>query len=520
MAGIGELAVFVTANTGKAQKSLKGFRGQVQKTARAVRKGARDFNKFTGMDLVTPFTSSAAAIAATTAAVYSLGSAVLSTMDDLDSLAKTSDKLGVDPRKLAGIRHAAEQTGVSINTVDMALQRMLRRVSEAAVGKGEARGALAELGLDAQFLNQMQPDVALGKVAEAINKVGNQSDKLRLAMKLFDSEGVAMVNTLKLGEDGLAKLVNEAKELRIAPTREELAMIEAANDAMDRTAKTLKGVLVDISVAFADTIEKTADKISDTAKKASAAKRAAEQSVPGGMLRGAFLSDQNKAITMRALDPTGSALLLGAAYDMTMRTGEQQLAAEAVAEKFDNTFGNITGIADKYAGSFLRGAENAAKFSDGIKNFVDDTRTSGDKLRGYVDRLGESIVKITGVLENEIAGAAQLQVDWAGEMQLWEDQARASRNRQKILGIGLNKGLESIKPPYTGGRAALQSARAGTREEYAIRANMKNESLQVQTQQLEVLNNIETLIQQDVTNAEKFIDSFDADGNQVSIIGI
>src|SRR5210317_1869485 len=70
----------------------------------------------------------------------------------IDALAKTADKLGVTTEALAGLRLAAQLTGVETRQLDLGLQRATRRISEAAVGTGEAQAALKELGLDAQEL--------------------------------------------------------------------------------------------------------------------------------------------------------------------------------------------------------------------------------------------------------------------------------------------------------------------------------------------------------------------------------
>ena len=80
------------------------------------------------------------------------GALIKSSINAGDELAKTADKLGVTTQALAGLRHAAELTGVSTGTMDMAMQRFTRRAAEAAKGTGEAKGALQELGLDAESL--------------------------------------------------------------------------------------------------------------------------------------------------------------------------------------------------------------------------------------------------------------------------------------------------------------------------------------------------------------------------------
>lgn len=198
--------------------------------------------------------------AAMGAAVGAAGIALTkASMDSLDALAKTADKIGVTTEALAGLQHAGELTGVSTNTMNMALQRMTRRVSEAANGTGEAVKALDELGINAVELEKLPLDVQMGVIAEKMGEVGSQSDRVRLAMKLFDSEGVALVNTLALGSDGLEEMAAEAEQLGLSMSRVETAQIEAANDAVSRAGGVFKGLGNQFAVSFSPLIETAAD---------------------------------------------------------------------------------------------------------------------------------------------------------------------------------------------------------------------------------------------------------------------
>lgn len=179
-------------------------------------------------------------------------------MQNIDSLAKTADKIGITTEALAGLQHAAELTGVSGETMNMALQRMTRRVSEAANGTGEAVKALDELGINAAELEKLPLDTQMGIIADAMGKVGNQSDKVRLAMKLFDSEGVALVNTLAGGSEGLSAMAKEAELLGLSISRVDAAQVEAANDAVTRAKGVFEGVGNQIAVTLSPLVAELA----------------------------------------------------------------------------------------------------------------------------------------------------------------------------------------------------------------------------------------------------------------------
>jgi hypothetical protein len=129
----------------------------------------------------------------------------------LNKRKKTATKLDTRTEELSKLRFAAEQTGASVNTLDTALQRMVRRVAEAAQGTGESAKALQELGVDAQQLASLAPEEQFKLIADAMGDIPNQTDKVSLAFKLFDSEGAAIVNTLAAGREGLDAFGKELK---------------------------------------------------------------------------------------------------------------------------------------------------------------------------------------------------------------------------------------------------------------------------------------------------------------------
>ena len=166
--------------------------------------------------------------------VGGIGLLVASSMRATDSLGKTARKIGATTRALAQMRYAADLTGVATATMDMALQRFTRRVAEAANGTGEAKDALRELNLNARKLVQLPLDQQMFQLADAFSEVETDADKVRLAMKLFDSEGVALVNTLGIGKQALMEMAAEADSLGVALSGDAVQGVENANDAFTR----------------------------------------------------------------------------------------------------------------------------------------------------------------------------------------------------------------------------------------------------------------------------------------------
>ena len=222
----------------------------------AVDKTKRGFGSVTnGLKKVTGAVFSMRTALVGVAGLAGLGLLVKSSLNATNSLAKTAAKIGTTTESLGGLRYAAELTGVATNTMDMALQRFTRRTAEAAMGTGEAKAAIKELGLNAQELNRMPLDERMVVLADAFSGVTSESDRLRLAFKLFDSEGAALVNTLSGGGDALKEMLGEAKMLGLTMSSSAAKGVEDTVDALTKLKSVFKGVTDQMVAALAPAIE-------------------------------------------------------------------------------------------------------------------------------------------------------------------------------------------------------------------------------------------------------------------------
>jgi hypothetical protein len=103
------------------------------------------------------------------ATVGGLGALIDRSISATDAIGKTADKIGVGVEALQEVRFAAKASGVEQQTLDMVLQRFTRRAAEAAQGTGEAKDALAQLGiaLRDQSGNLRRSEDLLADVADA-----------------------------------------------------------------------------------------------------------------------------------------------------------------------------------------------------------------------------------------------------------------------------------------------------------------------------------------------------------------
>ncbi len=211
--------------------------------------------------------------ALTAAAVGGISLMVRSSLRSIDALAKLSSKLGITTEALAGLQHHARLSGVGVKTLGTGLQRMTRRVSEAAKGTGEARAAIAELGLDAQMLAKLSPEKQFSRIADAMEQVASQGDKVRLTSKIFDSEGVGLINAFRGGSQAIQASRIEAEKLGLTVSRFEASNIEKANDSLSRLKGVFEGIGNELAKRFSPFITAAVNAIVKFAVKTNLVKR-------------------------------------------------------------------------------------------------------------------------------------------------------------------------------------------------------------------------------------------------------
>lgn len=187
-------------------------------------------------------------------------------IDTANRLNDLSDRLGVAVDEMSRLEYMAKRTGVAQSSLTTGIQRMTRRISEAARGSGEAVDALKELGLQADQLNEMSPEQQFYELADALQAVPNQSDKVRLAMKLLDSEGVSLLQTMKGGSEAMRDLARESDRTGNTITKDFAERATQANAAITRMQGATKGLANNLAIELAPSIEATADWLATNAE--------------------------------------------------------------------------------------------------------------------------------------------------------------------------------------------------------------------------------------------------------------
>lgn len=192
---------------------------------------------------------------AAVAGASALGAFVKNQIAAADAIDKASAKLGVSTDALQEYRHAAELTGVGAQTFDVALQRLTRRLDDAKRGAGPAADAFRRLGIDPRQIKDSEE--ALSVIADGLKATESQSERVALSFAFFDSEGVALTNTLQGGSEALEAMRQEARALGGVMDKELINESVALTDDLLRLEKGFQGVKNQLLRALLPSIDRT-----------------------------------------------------------------------------------------------------------------------------------------------------------------------------------------------------------------------------------------------------------------------
>lgn len=205
--------------------------------------------------------AAAAAAGAVMAAAFVKGG-----LDAIDSQAKLARALGGTIDGLRGLQLAANEAGVSSETLKSSMQQFNAKLGEVQRGTGEARKVIALLGLDAAKLSQMDLDERMATVADRIRDLGLSTAQAADVLNKFGITNTEVVDLMRQGGDVIRSARRDIDEFGLSLSAVDAAKVEMANDAMGRISLTFEAIRNKITVALAPILKALADKFNETAK--------------------------------------------------------------------------------------------------------------------------------------------------------------------------------------------------------------------------------------------------------------
>lgn len=241
MANISTLTVSLVADTAKFSNGLKKSQKSANKFAQGITKA---------------FKLAAVGVGLLGGALVGLTVASLKLVDQQRKTART---LGTTQAVFAGLSLAAGIAGVSTESFTKALKRQSKSIVDANDGLQTQARAFKRLNLDTKELIKLPVEDQFKKITTALGTVENATLKVAIASDIFGAKNADLINILELGEEGLDKFIQKAKDLGVALTEDQTAAIEQANDSILVFKTSITGLGNQLAARFAPLISAGAD---------------------------------------------------------------------------------------------------------------------------------------------------------------------------------------------------------------------------------------------------------------------
>jgi hypothetical protein len=197
---------------------------------------------------------------AVSAAVVAIGAAATAVFTRLvgdvaaagDEVAKTSKQLGLNAQRMQELRFAANLAGTSNSEMTIGLRRLQASAKEAGDGTKSFVDDFARLGVQVKDSNGnlKSAEDLLFEVADGMNALENDTERVALAQTLLGRSGTKMIPLLTLGSKGIREQTMRARELGEVFDEELLANSEALVDAQRELEGAFNGIKLTIAREF------------------------------------------------------------------------------------------------------------------------------------------------------------------------------------------------------------------------------------------------------------------------------
>jgi len=301
-------------------------------TTQALNKTIKDFGDFKAAAIAL----GPAAAAAGTAVAAALTAITYRSIQAADELNKASQKVGVTVESLSALKYAAEQSGVSFDSLTGGLSKLGKAAVSAAQGDEAASRSFEQLGVSVTNSNGSLKtnEELMMDVADKFSKMNDGAVKTTAAIDMFGkSAGPSMVPLLNQGRDGIEALKKEAGDLGLVISTKTAQQAEVFNDTMDKLKSVTTATGNAIMAEVLPSLSGFAQSLVESYKQGTFVKSVIDgiAAVLGFMAQAAVAA---AGVIMSAFENIGTSIAVVGTAAVELFTGQWSQAGQTISEGF------------------------------------------------------------------------------------------------------------------------------------------------------------------------------------------
>ena len=231
----------------EANKSISKTDSKAQNVGKTLISGAKTAAKW-GAAIVTGASAAVTGVAA-------FASKTAATCDEID---KMSQKIGVSRESYQELSFITSQCGMDVNKLQVGMKTLTTVMATTRDGTSKSATALEELGIAATDSegNLRSSEEVMYEAIGKLQKMTNETERARLANKLFGKSGSEMAPLLNAGAGAMENMRKQAHDLGLVISDDVVDSGVALTDTMDQLKRAGGAIFTRLGGAIMPIVQK------------------------------------------------------------------------------------------------------------------------------------------------------------------------------------------------------------------------------------------------------------------------
>lgn len=258
---LGTLTLDLVARVGGFTSGMTAAERAADKSLSAIEKRAFQFGKVLGTGLKLATTAAVAGVAA-------LAASLQVTINGLDELSKSAQKVGITTEELSKLAYAGELADVSLETLVGSLGKLTKAQASALDATSKQARVFEALGIAVKDAdgNLRSSSQVLADFAEKFQQLGGSPEAIAAGFQIFGKSFQELIPLLKDGREGIEGAADELERFGGVISTDAGQAAEEFNDNLSRLKVQFQAIFAQIAQQLLPTLVQLSKDLSDTAK--------------------------------------------------------------------------------------------------------------------------------------------------------------------------------------------------------------------------------------------------------------